>query len=372
MKRLNNNRLVWPILWATLSSSSWAQDISFCEQFEIFDNQLNLKQRAFSTAPEQLAWQWFVCLNHVTDNGYRYWEGFRNTTDVFLDGGKTPLPFTVRIPDSEELVTERQALKLDSSAIFHNISTTIQADGKSLFDIEEQSVRYQMLMNRAAFDYIVQKQVYNLDGQVALAQQGIPLQFPPTAWELKLSWFWVGSNSSRLEQMVADGFIVVPSYFEENGEISVGFAALSGMHIVNKLLTNWTWSTFEHKRNNNYLTQAIDNTTGPTPAAIEQNQLFQQAYPDLGQYQLIGVQSDFEEQTLLANAQMESAFINQSSCLACHQRAAVNSNGEHLAYAIGWDEGLLFPTETMDAAEFPDYTLLDFVWSLRHAQWRVP
>lgn len=88
------------------------------------------------------------------------------------------------------------------------------------------------------------------------------------------------------------------------------------MHVINKLTPDWVWTTFENRNNPKYTVtndappKPMINSTGPTEAAKPVNSSYQQQYPNLAQYELIGVQYDRHqaEPKLLANSQLESAF----------------------------------------------------------------
>ena len=96
---------------------------------------------------------------------------------------------------------------------------------------------------------------------------------------------------------------------------------------------------------------------------------FQAQYPQLAQYELIGTQSETNP-TLLANSQLESAFQSQSSCFACHGTAAYSKTKGYFNFAQKQQDGIVYPTAPVPASEFAGYNKLDFVWSLKRAQWQ--
>ncbi|MBP5133988.1 hypothetical protein HUT02_35055, partial [Pseudomonas protegens] len=116
----------------------------------------------------------------------------------------------------------------------------------------------------------------------------------------------------------------------------------------------------------------MTNITGPTAAAQPVNATFQQQNPTLAQYELIGVQYDQAqaEPKLLANSQLESAFQSHSSCLACHNTAAYSSNNTYFNFALKEDGGIVYPTTVLPDSDFVGYQKLDYVWSLKRAQWQ--
>jgi hypothetical protein len=352
-----------------------------CTDFFSFDGSQTTTAKAFELNPETMAWNWFACLNQQNNPETRVWEGLKPTDQVFLPDGSVPLPYEQRLPPPTAVVTKAKAQGMDVSGLFHNINSEQQVDGLILemggaapAAQKGKAVRYQLLMQKDTFDYISQKKVYNANGQAALTAN---LNFPATAWELKTSWLWIGSDNTYLQQLKSDGYYIVQAYYLENGVYQVGYAALSGMHVINKLFTDWVWITFENKNNGKYtVTNAIPaepmtNTTGPTAAATKANNQFQAAYPVLASYELIGVEYQFNQQPiLLANSQMESAFQSNSSCISCHSTSAYSADKGYFNFALAEQGGIVYPTAPLPDSDFVDYNKLDFVWSLKRAQWK--
>jgi hypothetical protein len=113
----------------------------------------------------------------------------------------------------------------------------------------------------------------------------------------------------------------------------------------------------------------MTNSTGPTAAAKPVNASFQANNPTLSKYELIGVEYKPIQQ-VLANSQLESAFQNTSSCLACHSTAAYSNNDGYFNFALNQGGGIVYPTAPLPASDFNGYKKLDFVWSLKRAQWQ--
>lgn len=354
-----------------------------CTDFFLFGGDPGATRSEFLKNPETMAWNWFVCLNQpaTANNGDRVWEELKPTDQVFLPNGAQPLPYDQRQPTPAAVLEQARKLGMDEQRTFHNLDSTQQVDGLILemggqvpAAQKGQPVRFQLLMGRDTFDYIVQRQVYNIDGQAALTNN---LTFPPTAWELKTSWLWIGTDQAFKEQLANDGYYIAQTYYLQSGQYQVGYAALSGMHVINKLTPDWVWTTFENKNNSKYtVTNAIPptpltNSTGPTEAAQPVNASFQTEYPALAQYELIGVQHQASQPpVLLANSQLESAFQSQSSCLACHGTAAYSTQKGYFNFALAEQGGIVYPTEPLPDSDFTGYHKLDFVWSLKRAQWK--
>jgi hypothetical protein len=351
-----------------------------CTTFFQFGNSIEDTRKQFVQSPETMAWNWFVCLNQFA-GANRVWEALKPTDQVFLPNGAAPLPYAQRTATPAEVISKARNLGMNPNDLFHNLDSIQQVDGLIVemggqvpSAQRGQAVRFQLLMGQDTFNYINQKQVYNINGQAALTSD---LNFPATSWELKTAWLWIGTDSNFQNTLQADGYYIVQAYYLHEEGYQVGYAALSGMHVINKLEPNWVWTTFENKNNRKYtVTNAIPpasmtNLTGPTAAAKTVNTSFQAKYPQLAQYELIGVQSQAgQPPILLANSQLESAFQTQSSCLACHGTAAYSAQKGYFNFALNQQGGIVYPTQPLPASAFAGYNRLDFVWSLKRAQWQ--
>ena len=350
-----------------------------CTNFFSFGHSIDTTRAQFLQSPETMAWNWFICLNQTAGNK-RVWETLKPTDQVYLPNGAKPLPYAQRIPTPTAVINKAIALNMDTNRAFHNLDSIQQVDGLIIEMGNQvpaaqkgQPVRFQLLMGEDTFNYIDQQGVYNVNGQTVLTED---LNFPATAWELKTSWLWIGMDNNFWQNLVNDGYYIVQAYYRDGDDYQVGYAAMSGMHVINKLQPTWVWTTFENKNNSKYtVTNAIPptpmtNTTGPTLAAQAANTRFQHQ-PSLGQYELIGVQHQpGQAPILLANSQLESAFQNQSSCIACHSTAAYSTAKGYFNFALNQQGGIVYPTAMLPDSAFKDYKRLDFVWSLKRAQWQ--
>ncbi|MGU9821197.1 hypothetical protein [Pseudomonas sp. LF090] len=366
---------------AGLAQAQGANTAFDCTDFLQFGGNIDKMRTTFTQSPETLAWNWFVCLNQpaAAQSPDRAWETMKPSDQVYLANGTQPLPYAQRTPVPAAVLTQAQAMGMNVNRLFHNLNATQQVDGLILemggqvpHAQQGQAVRFQLLMGPDTFNYIVQQKVYNVNGQAALTSD---LNFPSSAWELKAAWLWIGNNPTYQQQLANDGYYIAQTYYQQGSEYVVGYAALSGLHVINKLNPDWVWTTFENRNNSKYtVTNAIPptpmtNSTGPTAAAQPVNTSFQASNPTLAQYELIGVQSNTTP-TLLANSQLESAFQNQSSCFACHGTAAYSPTKGYFNFALKQDGGIVYPTAALPASDFVGYHKLDFVWSLKRAQWQ--
>jgi hypothetical protein len=354
-----------------------------CTDFMTFSGQQTKVLTQFEADPQAMAWNWFLCMNDpvASSDDDRVWENLKPTDQVFLANGDKPKPYVQRESVPAAVQKQMKALNMNPKRIMHNLDSIQQVDGLILemggvvpSAQKGKPVRFQLLMNQGTFGYIIDKAVYNVNGQAALTAD---LNFPSAAWELKTAWLWIGTDPAFKKTLAADGYYIVQAYFLDQGVYKVGYAALSGMHIINKLTPDWVWTTFENTNNSKYtVTNAIPatpmhNTTGPTPAAATANSQFQGVNPALSQYELIGVQYKLgQEPKLLANSQLESAFQSQSSCVACHSTAAYSATKGYFNFALPHNDGIAYPTQALPASAFDGYNKLDFVWSLKRASWK--
>ncbi|MCP2052514.1 UNVERIFIED_ORG: hypothetical protein J3D59_002374 [Pseudomonas fluorescens] len=368
---------------SALAGLAQAQDTNpfDCSNFLQFGGNIDATRAAFTQGPDTLAWNWFACLNQPAgaQSPDRVWETLKPSDQVYLPNGAQPLPYGQRVPPPAAVLTQAQAMGMNPNRILHNLNATQQVDGLILqmggqvpAAEKGQAVRFQLLMGQDTFNYILQQKVYNVNGQAALTSD---LNFPSTAWELKAAWLWIGNDTAYQQQLASQGYYIAQAYYQQGKQYQVGYAALSGLHVINKLNPDWVWTTFENRNNSQYtVTNAapaapMTNSTGPTAAAQPVNATFQAQYPALAQYELIGVQSNTTP-TLLANSQLESAFQSQSSCFACHGTAAYSPKQGYFNFALNKDGGIVYPTAPLPDSDFVGYHKLDFVWSLKRAQWQ--
>ncbi|WP_414159373.1 hypothetical protein ACMGG8_07365 [Pseudomonas sp. BNK-45] len=387
------------VVLSVLSGLAQAQTTSpfNCNNFLTFNGDQSTTLSTFRQSPETMAWNWFVCLNQAdgSNGGLRVWETFKPSDQVYRLKGAEPLPYSERENLPSEVPELAQKQGMDPKGLFQFLGNDTagspqngvqQVDGLALKmrsgapvppSKHEQLVRFHLMMGKDTFNYIVANKVYNRDGLAKLTSN---LDFPATAWELKTSWFWIGTDQGFKTLLAEDGYYISQAYYvDSTGQYQVGYAALSGMHVINKLTPDWVWTTFENRNNPKYTVtndtppKPMTNITGPTDAAKPVNISFQQQYSNLAQYELIGVQYDQHqaEPKLLANSQLESAFQGSSSCLACHSTAAYSTQKNNFfSFNIDHTGGILYPTSVLPDKDFVGYQKLDYVWSLKRAQWK--
>jgi hypothetical protein len=251
--------------------------------------------------------------------------------------------------------------------------------------------------NQATFDFIFCNKLFTKAGLRQAFASGQVISFPLEAMEVKANWVLAGDRS--------------PSDYHINTASDNKRYALVSMHIISKMVPNWTWATFEHKDNPGRCDiigchdkfGAVVQDVAPHAASggkydpCVKTPALKKVFADAGlpalweNYCLKGSQTDFVSATgvpvRLGNSVTEDGFVNTSSCITCHSRASVKSNGKFVTQAGFLDPPTpalcptgdpCSPNGTPDPTWFwtnpgqPSQTMTalqtDFIWSIpRHA-----
>jgi hypothetical protein len=332
---------------------------------------------------DQVAWQEFIALNKpLTGNNPKAWESWRQSSTVYLPDGARPQGWTQPPPPPQAVIEQAKKEGLDLNLPLHNLDSQVQSDGLALRDDFDQNVRYQILMNQDTFQYIYDHNLYNVNGQQAMAQAGTPADFPPTAFEIKTSWIWIGTNQKILSKL-QDKYYIVNAYYqlvdasgEPTGVYEVGRAALSGMHIISKPVPQWFWVTFQNIYDVQYTHSTNELPMGESTekANAEYQGALKKAGSIFANYQLMGSQWQFVDPAgkpiLLANSQIESAFQPSSSCATCHSTASYSVQNGYFNQVKEHDGGITYYTGDPPTDKLKGFNSLGFVWSLKRAQWQ--
>lgn len=338
--------------------------------------------------PDRLAWQLFIEVNAragaVGNNAL--FETWANDTDTFAPNPQfpaSPAPLALHPPVVPTI--GREALQ-ESGALLPAVPPNP--------NIGEESRR-----NKTAFDFIVQNNLYKVTG--LRAAFGKALSFPIDAIEVKANWLPVAAVPAFTLNRVAPAD--VPRVFHVNTGSDGKQYALVSMHVISKLVPNWTWATFEHQLNPSRcdILGCKDNFGAAQPY-VAPNKQTGRGYPACAKtealttmigaakwdpafanYCLKGSQSDFIDNTGLdvrvGNSVTEEGFVDRASCMTCHGRAGWDRNGRPTGNA-GFDGGLA-PLGPLNPAWYwsfsaspPIYegmpgltrtgTSADFVWSI--------
>ena len=199
------------------------------------------------------------------------WEGYQDSSAIFLPGGKTPE--WGKGPAVPEVC---RALYQPGKKLLWQVGktpdvleeTTQPFDTGPLVDQNGVYARFQILVNRNMFDYILGNSLYSKAGQQAF---GGTVKFPCGGGQqlgaimVKSSWKVLGKGDDPSRFHVSKALVYTPAStdppIEEScSEQTVG---LVGLHIAHKANSapQWVWSTFEQ----------VDNV--PTEAAVKQGSL---------------------------------------------------------------------------------------------------
>lgn len=240
--------------------------------------------------------------------------------------------------------------------------------------------------NRPSFDYIVDDGLYYVQGLRAAFAKGTPLAFPLDAIEVKANWVPIGEGDK--------------ARYHWNYDSQGKLYGMVAMHVMTKLVPNWTWATFEWVDNPgrcDFL--GCHDAFGVLPHDVAPNATTDQGYPpgqltpellalldangvapEFRNYRLKGSQVDFTDATgrhmLLGNSVTESGFVASSSCLTCHTQSSADLTGT-IRPRAGFDPDNQSYNGAPDPAWFYDTTTqpwsvnelpLDFVWGFIAAQ----
>lgn len=186
------------------------------------------------------------------------WQTYKESRDIFLPGGATPPPWGKDVPPpavcgDQDLPVLSQIAKVPNNVLDESAEPFQTGP---LVDQNGQYTRFEILTNKAMFDYIDAHQLYSAAGQTAFAADA---DFPSGtdtvvgSIMLKASWKVLGKDDDPKK------FHTAKAYVYNNPDEHAGVTAacklqtvgLVGFHIGTKLKGNpqWIWSTFEHVDN---------------------------------------------------------------------------------------------------------------------------
>ncbi len=243
--------------------------------FTIPDNNIPAAQRWFDI----FSWQAFLALNWPAlpdgepDNSKtladrstpRVWEHYIDAGIVYRKDGAPPPPWAEAVAASRDKTFWMSGKTIGTPADKKNAqdgdyilpvvggpSGSLQAFTGPMIDQQGKWVRYQAAMNKIAFDFLVENQLYNLEGQIAYTAQN-QIVFPANrgrekhgAIEIKMSWKQMSGQEDPARFLVRQARVVPLT-----GAPYTADFALVGMHIAAKTESSptWIWATFEHVDN---------------------------------------------------------------------------------------------------------------------------
>jgi hypothetical protein len=202
---------------------------------------------------EEFAWDLFLYMNwpakagvrgepdttkNLTDRATTTWETWKDLRETFRRDGVPPLAWDAPPPSPNSgFFTMTQVPQISGS--LHWISDTIND--------RPLPASLGLRMNKEVFDYIVERNLYSIQGQLAFFNdpQAPVIDFPRNAIEIKSTWIVMNDEVCNA---TACPYHVANRTFNRMG--------LTGLHIMSKVQKDWFWATFEHVDNGS-------NTTAP-------------------------------------------------------------------------------------------------------------
>ena len=336
------------------------------------------------TAPDAFAWEVFAEINRPLNpqdpEGGVAWEGWALARTVFSDPDVPPswtrVSKRTRIDELESDLLQQKMLARARRSMPDEDASTVAHESRPVrpsFDVvAAQSQRNETRMNRAAFDYIIKNELFNIEGQEAFFRRGENLNFPIEAREIKAQW-----------RRISESEVAKYHTHRESGvDGKVVYWGLTALHITTKDIPKWFWATWEHEDNVGRESVVPSVDTHGLPDSLEGTKW--------AHYVLRGTQVSYVnsigQATVLANSQIERGFQETSSCMTCHARATIGPtphqrisqgrlaevganrlsvfDGENGSIGVP-DPAWFVATDRAPAAR--KYVQTDFVWSLMRA-----
>ena len=233
----------------------------------------NVRQRA----SDLFSWQVFMALNWparrgergvpdptvpITAPGPRVWETWKETSEVFREKDGQPVPpepWDAPAPPVPAACSGGGKLLLRDEKVDDLLDGVVQptyASGSlpgTLTDQSRHRVRYEIRVNRTAFEYIADHRLWNGTAQAAVAE----VSFPAGSQIAKAAW-------REIPQEEAGRFQALEACVCEEGpkgepvDCRRQQMGLVGFHLMSKTPSSpqWVWSTFEQ----------VDNVAGLHPS----------------------------------------------------------------------------------------------------------
>ncbi len=195
------------------------------------------------------------------DPGQATWLGWKEVFQVYRADGSAPTPWGSERTGQGTGLSDTSFIREKNVRVFLSNRTPTgrnvanedeQAFAGKLFDQNGNLVYYEVLMNQAEFDYVVQNQLYNINGQLAFSKNGAIANFPKGdyaaqqvgAVEIKFAWKILTDTDLKERYYHTSGWV----QDETTQKFVKKDLGMIGFHISQKTPTGsqWVWSTFEH------------------------------------------------------------------------------------------------------------------------------
>ena len=208
-------------------------------------------------------------LRTVQGDNATVWESWKTAGDVFLPDGSAPRPWTDR---ERALPASCRAIDIDAAKSRYKnralvpdalpprlLNDFVNAEGDAAVDRYGEPLRYETVMNKTAFDYIVDNALYNADDQQLFFDAGKKVWFPFAVYlvEARGPYFlkaaWKVLHDSESFDDIHKAWAYIYPVFRNGTLVSdceLKPVGLVGLHVTYKLeqAKEWAWATFEHVR----------------------------------------------------------------------------------------------------------------------------
>ncbi len=221
------------------------------------------------------SWLTFIALNASDPNqpprpgndAPTLWEGYKDIADIFLPGGAAPPAWDAPtlIPAACKGIAGASSKRvIRRSSIRKTVTSEVDEpfDTGPLIDQNGSYVRYQILVNRPMFEFIVQNGLYSRTGQSGFGQPIVfPAGDPPStgnqgpmgAIMVKAAWKVIGPGDDPSQFHIVNALAYNPPSQDPPVQESCSAVTLGlvGWHAAHKTTAapQWIWSTFEHVAN---------------------------------------------------------------------------------------------------------------------------
>jgi hypothetical protein len=355
-------------------------------------------------ASDEYAWRVFVAINWPAQAGSHgsdsvtVWESWSSANDIFRPDGSDPGPWAPAMVGA--------AVSIDSSRFeafsARDLPNLQRVQNGKMIPVKDPLASATRLteihMNRAGYEYIRARCLYNTEGQLRVLDEHRTVEFPIGTKEVKAKWRIITeAQRSRYHTMTVK--------LTDGTERLYGLTAL---HVVTKDLPTWFWATFEHVDNPQL--PGNDGWRAPsrdTFACGRGGKECNRAPRGIGlegtvwqNYRLRGTLTSFVDSSgrprLLANSELEAGMQATASCITCHSRAAIGAvQGQPVRLPIfdtsaGVGSGPASASHTADSQadlhskrgfvgmprpewfENGRFQPLDFIWSMAKARPQSP
>jgi len=316
--------------------------------------------------PDNVAWQLFVLVNRpAATPGHNnvVFETWASNEDTFVASPKFPGasgPPSCGPQQAAPVITPVASAKILNVPALEAFAPKLPGlQPRVVPGGSEDQPSEEVRRNETTFDFIVCNKYHTKAGLRAAFASGQQISFPVDSIEVKANWKPAGNRS--------------PSEYHINTASDGKRYALVSMHIISKMIPNWTWATFEQKDNLgrcDYIGcrdsfgatvadvpphDALAGRYDPCVKTAAVKKLFADAgLPSLWEnYCLKGSQVEFTTATgvptRVGNSITEAGFVETSSCMTCHSRSAVNAAGR-----ANYGAGFLAPPNPTVCPQTPD------------------